>query len=325
LRQFTTTQAVEDADAVRVALEADNVNLIGGSYGTRVVLEYMRQRPQTVRRSVIDGVAPPDIALPASFSTDNQAALDATLAACEAEPRCKARYPTLRAEWTALLASLPHAASVTHPVTGAIERVTFTRDTVLNLVRSPLYVPALAAALPMAISEAARGRFEPLVGLASVSSGDRRAGLAEGMHFSVVCAEDWPRVAQSKDTPGGDFSDAFAQVYGKVCADWPRGNVAKAFYELRPASSATLLLSGGADPVTPPRHAERVAKVMGSRAVHVVVPQAGHGVMPLSCMRDVVFKFINAVNDAEALKVDTDCARAVPRPGAFLPVAEAAK
>ena len=210
-------------------------------------------------------------------------------------------------------------------MTGAVERVNFTRDTVLSLVRTPLYVPALAAALPMAITEAAHGRFEPLVGLASASIGDRRASLAEGMHFSVVCAEDWPRVAQSKDTPGGDFGDAFAQLYGKVCADWPRGNVAKEFYDIKPAGSATLLLSGGADPVTPPRHADRVAKVMGSRALHVVVPQAGHGVMALSCMRDVVFKFINAVNDAEALKVETDCARSVPRPNAFLPVAEIAK
>lgn len=71
LRQYTTTLAVEDAEAVRVALEVDYINIIGGSYGTRVALEYLRQKPQVVRRAVIDGVAPPDMVLPVSGSTDN--------------------------------------------------------------------------------------------------------------------------------------------------------------------------------------------------------------------------------------------------------------
>jgi len=56
------------------------------------------------------------------------------------------------------------------------------------------------------------------------------------------------------------------------------------------------------------------------------VAQAGHGVMGLPCMRDVLFRFIDAASDDEALKVDADCARQLPRPAAFLPLlTEAAK
>ena len=72
---FTTSIAVQDLDAVRRELGAERIDLVGASYGTRVALEYQRQFPKAVRRSVIDGVAPPDMALPASFSLDNQAAL----------------------------------------------------------------------------------------------------------------------------------------------------------------------------------------------------------------------------------------------------------
>ncbi len=325
LRHFTTWLAAQDTDAVRDRLEVEYVNVVGGSYGTRMALEYMRQFPKSVRRAVIDGVAPADMALPASFSTDNQAALDAELAACEAEARCRARYPTLRADWQALLAGLPKAVSAAHPVTGVVERVTFTRDGVLGLVRTPLYVPALAAGLPLAISEAARGRFEPLLGLSTATTGNSRAGrIAEGMHFSVVCAEDLPRLGQPKDTPGADYGDSFAQLYRQVCADWPRGQVPKAFYEIPAARSATLVLSGGADPATPPRHAERVVQALGARARHVVVAQAGHGVLGVACLRDTVFRFIDAPGDDVALKVEADCARALPRPPAFVPV-EAAK
>jgi pimeloyl-ACP methyl ester carboxylesterase len=285
----------------------------------------MRQFPSAVRRAVIDGVAPPDMALPASFSTDNQAALDAELVACESDARCSARYPALRADWQALLAGLPKVANVAHPVTGTVEKVSFTRDSVLGLTRAPLYVPALAAALPLAITEAARGRFEPLLGLSMATTGNSRAGaIAEGMHFSVVCAEDLSRPGPPKDAPGADYGDAFERLYSQVCADWPRGDVPFAFYSVPQARSATLVLSGGADPATPPRHAERVVDALGARARHVVVPQAGHGVLGLACLRDTVFRFIDAPGDDLALKVEADCARALPRPLAFIPV-EAAK
>jgi pimeloyl-ACP methyl ester carboxylesterase len=320
LRHYTTVHASQDADAVRRALGAATVNLVGGSYGTRAALDYMRQYPQAVRRAVIDGVAPPDMVLPAAFSTDNQAALDAVFAACEADAACAARYPALRADWHALLATLPREIGVAHPVTGELQRLPLSRDTLLGLVRTPLYVPALASALPLALTEAARGRFEPLVGLATAMSGGRSGALAEGMHFSVVCAEDAPRLAQAGDRPGADFGDAFADIYRRVCADWPRGEVPAAFYTLPPAPAATLVLSGGADPVTPPRHGERVARALGAKARHVVVAQAGHGVMALRCLRDAVFRFIDADDDAAALQADADCARALPRPPAFVPV-----
>ena len=320
LRQFTTWIAMQDVDAVRVALGAGRINLVGGSYGTRAALEYLRQFPQAVRRTVLDGAAPPDMVLPASFSSDNQAALDALFAACEAEARCLALYPGLRATWQRLLASLPHEASMAQPLTGAIERFVVDREFVLSLVRAPLYAPWVAAGLPAALAAAADGRFDALVGLASALGGGRRAlRLAEGMHFSVVCAEDMPRLSGASDAPGADFGTGFADLYRSACADWPRGAVPAAFYTLAPASSATLVLSGGADPATPPRHGEHVVRALGAKARHVVVPAAGHGTLALPCMGEVVFRFIDAEDDAAALAVDAGCARTLPRPGVFAP------
>lgn len=154
-----------------MALGAGQVNLIGGSYGTRAVLDYMRQFPKAVRRAVIDGVAPADMVLPAAFSTDNQAALDGLMDACTADPACAKHYPGLRADWQALLASLPREVSVAHPVTGQVERLSLARGTLLQLMRGPLYAPPLASVLPLAVTEAARGRFEPLMGLSTALSG----------------------------------------------------------------------------------------------------------------------------------------------------------
>ncbi|HKX94499.1 MAG TPA: alpha/beta hydrolase, partial [Methylibium sp.] len=102
LRHYTTPVAVDDADAVRAALGAPQVNLVGGSYGTRVALEYLRRYPQRVRRVLLDGVAPADMVLPASMAADAQAALDALWSACAAEPACAARHPRPAERWAAL-------------------------------------------------------------------------------------------------------------------------------------------------------------------------------------------------------------------------------
>jgi pimeloyl-ACP methyl ester carboxylesterase len=320
---FTTSIAVQDLDAVRRQIGAESVDLVGGSYGTRVALEYLRQFPKTVRRTVIDGAAPPDMVLPASFSTDNQAAFDSLVAACASAVACARLHPELRAHISALLQGLPRAVTAIHPFTGREEKFTLTREMVLGAVRGALYAPALAAGLPEAIDAAARGDFGGLLGLNATLFAKKSARLATGMHLSVVCAEDLPRLAMAADKPGADFGTAFARQYEKLCATWPRGAVPSAFYSMPPSASPALVLSGGLDPVTPPRHGERVARALGPLARHVVVANAGHGVMAIGCMRDVVFRFIDATSDGDALAVDAGCASHIPRPPAFAAIGSA--
>jgi hypothetical protein len=184
-------------------------------------------------------------------------------------------------------------------------------------------VPALAAALPQAIGDAANGRFAPLVGLAASLSGPGGPRLYSGMHFSVVCSEDLPRQPLATEPDGAQFGAVFARLYQQACADWPRGNVDPAFYSTPPAPAATWLLSGGDDPATPSRHGERVTRALGAKARHTVVPHGGHGVMALPCLRDALQRFIDAPDDDAALKVDGDCAANVPRARAFVPLARA--
>lgn len=325
LRQYSTTIAMQDFDAVREALGVPQWNLIGGSYGTRAALEYLRLFPSKVRRTIIDGVAPPDMVLPASFSTDGQQALNAMLQFCEKDAACSQQYPKLRQEWADLQQGLPRPISVSNPLTGKAEQFSLTRDQLLRAVRMPLYSPALASALPAALHAASEGRWEGLMGLTGAFSSGKGMKLAEGMHFSVVCAEDVPRLEAglSKDAPGRDFADNDAKLYTQVCKNWPRATVAPEFFSIPPAPSPVLLLSGGADPATPPRHGERTAKALGLKAQHIVVPEAGHGVMGIVCMRDVLFRFIDAKTDAAALPQDASCASKIPRPPAFVPVQSA--
>jgi pimeloyl-ACP methyl ester carboxylesterase len=323
LRFYTTDIAMADVDAVRQALGIAQINAIGASYGTRAVLSYQRQFPQAVRRAVLDGVAPPDMRLPEAGGVDNQAVWDKLLQACADDKACAARHPGLAQRLPGLLAALPQPVALPHPVSGKLESVVLTRETLLAMVRAPLYSPALAAALPAALDDAAAGRWAPLAALGAALGG-LGGGFATGQHFSVVCSEDLganaPPAPPAPALPASAvFAGSGSALYQAACADWPRGTVLPAFYTLPPAVAPTWRLSGSLDPVTPPRHGQRVAQALGPLARHVVVPNTGHGTLALPCLRDAVARFITTDDAAAALATPADCAAGVPRPPAFVP------
>ena len=114
-------------------------------------------------------------------------------------------------------------------------------------------------------------------------------------------------------------------LYREVCPRWPRATVSPAFRQIPVSPAPVLLLSGGADPVTPPRHARRVAQALGAQAVSLEVAQAGHGLMGLGCVRDLVGQFINADDGPAALataQAAQGCGRQLPRPPVYRPLEE---
>jgi len=319
LRFYTTELASQDLEAVRLALQAPQINLVGSSYGTRAALDYQRQFGQSVRRMLLDGVVPPDMSLPESAGSDSQAALQALFDGCAQDAECRRRFPDLAQQWQVLLNSLPRSISVRRPAQAQPETLWLTRQALLQAVRGPLYAPVLASGLPWALQQASAGRFEALLGLADLLQARGAQRLAEGMHLSVICAEDMALPALAKPSQPPAPGQELEQAYRQICQHWPRGSVSAAFYRLPVSASATLLLSGGLDPVTPPRHAERVAQALGGKARVVRVPNAGHNVLALGCMDELLFHFIDAATDAQALALDTQCAHGLPRPGSFVP------
>lgn len=343
LRFFSTVIASADLDAVRAALGIEQIDLIGASYGTRAALDYQRQFPQRVRRAVLDGVVPPDMRLPDSAARDNQAALDGVLAACAADraptlgnaslPGCAQRHPDLAARLLALRERLPVATTLPHPLSGKPEPVQVDADLLAAWLRAPLYVPALASVLPAVLDAALLSpgwaNFAPLAALGSALSGSGMQ-LFSGMHLSVICAEDLgpgapptPAAdAAAMNDPANAFGTSLARHYARSCADWPRAAVPADFYRLPRATAPTWLLSGGADPVTPPRHAVRVAAALGEAARHRVAAALGHGVLSLDCVRDAAQRFIAADDAAEAWRATetqalSDCIDGAPRPPAY--------
>src|SRR5690606_15090000 len=75
-RFYTTREAVGDLDAVRRALGAERIDLVGISYGTRVAQQYAMRHPEHTRAIVLAGVAPNTLVLGSEHARNLEAALD---------------------------------------------------------------------------------------------------------------------------------------------------------------------------------------------------------------------------------------------------------
>ena len=318
LEAFGTDALVLDLEAVRKSLGYGAVDVLGVSYGTRLALAYAGRFPESVRSLVLDAVAPPELILGGSFGRDGEAALDGLFTECAADTSCRTAFPDARAKYALLLerlASAPTTLELRHPDSDAPLRVVMERNGLASVVRSLLYAPELAALLPMTLSEVERGVFQGLLAQTAVLSHSADEGMSLGLLFSIACAEDVPRLteadraAEKKTLLGATLLDEFREA----CVLWP--------VRPRPLTPLplelgvpTLLLSGALDPVTPPHWAERLRARL-PRSTHVVVPQAGHGVMARGCVPRLVERFLDR-DGAEGL--DVSCAADHKRPAFFL-------
>jgi len=320
-RQYLTSIAVEDLDEVRSALGYDKLNLWGGSYGTRVALEYLRRHPDRVRTMILDGVAPSTMKLPLSFVADGDAALLRLIEACDAEARCRKVYPDLRATIAAVRSQLsrrPVNVAINDPRTGDRETIKVNENIFLSGLFRPLYVAELASLLPLGITAAAAGDFNPLLAQNLEFADDVAENLSIGMHLSVVCAEDIPRITPEDlaAVSGSFFGRALVDEFIRACKDWPRGKVPADFYEPVRSEVPALILSGAIDPATPPRHGSQVAAALAN-ARHLIAPQLGHGVSLHGCAPRLIDAFIRA---ASARQLDAKCLERIPRPLFVLPL-----
>jgi pimeloyl-ACP methyl ester carboxylesterase len=320
-RQYVTTVAMEDLEEVRAALRYPKLNLWGGSYGTRAALEYLRRHPDRVRTMVLDGVAPSTMKLPLSFATDGDAALKRLFEACEVEALCKKIYPDLRVMIQSLRAQLarkPSRATIMDPRTGDRADIQVNENVLLSGLFRPLYVAELASLLPLGVASAANGDFNPLLAQNLELADDIAENLSVGMHLSVICAEDVPRIQPADLAAAGQsfFGRALVDDFLRACATWPRGKVPDDYYTPVRSDVPALILSGGIDPATPPRHGEEVARTLPN-AKHVVAPQLGHGVSLHGCAPRLVESFIRAGSAAD---IDGKCLQRLPRPLFMVPL-----
>ena len=301
LRFYTTDLSVDDIEELRGWLGYEQVNLTGGSYGTRVAQVYMRRHPDAIRTVILNSVVPVFHLGYVDMAKSLQRSLDLVVTNCEADAECMAEYPELRTQLDDMLARFDRG-----PLELTIdgETVQFTKGDVSYALRGLLY--GSARSVREAVRLAAQNDYQRLATYYLQRSGwvGRQGGEA-GYHFSALCGEDILPLTDEmvEEASRGTFmGDHLIAGYRRACDIWGADPLPDSFWEPVRSDLPVLIISGEMDPVTPPAYGEAVREHLPN-SVHVVVPGGGHGPQN-DCTRRLEARLLE---EASVARLDTSC------------------
>ncbi len=307
LAQYTTPNAMDDLADVASWLGYSQLNLMGGSYGTREAQIFTRRHPEMVRTVIMNGVAPVDQRVYLYHARDLQDALDNLIAECASETACNSAYPDFE---EVLREVLSIAAENPPEVTVQGTIVHFGIGPLSYALRGLLY--GQAGRVPAVIYAAHAGDWQMLVDYyigrqAWVGSAD---GTPAGYHYSVLCSEDidplsWEEIAS--ETAGTFMGDFLIAGYKQACERWPSAVQPESYFTPVRSDKPALILSGGRDPVTPVSGGTAVAG-RWSNSLHIVVPNGGHGQRG-PCIDRMILKLVQSGSIDD---IDVSCVSSAP-------------
>ncbi len=283
---YNTVENAKDLADIRQALEIEEWDLYGFSYGTTLALESMRSQPNGIRSVILDGVSPPNRGVEVDrVATTGDRAFDALEEACAASELCSAAvggsFLALLDEVRASFDAEPMELEVPDQKNDGFRSVRIDGGDVVAGVFNSMYRTDLLPQIPSLLA-AILNRNEAIVIGAADQGINERIVFYEGMFLAVECIDRgrfWP--AEEVET----FLESRPELISlynffamPACSGLDLGVSAEAFNDPVPSDIPTLVFGGEFDPVTPPHWAEEVAATLG-HASYFLAPGIGHGVL----------------------------------------------
>jgi pimeloyl-ACP methyl ester carboxylesterase len=323
-RFFTTTEVVEDLEALRIGLGVERLSIFGISYGSYVAQRYARRYPARVDRLVLDSPVAQDQG--GAFDRSSYSAVGPVLRRLCAARRCRGITRDPVADLRVLVGKLregPLRGRVFDSRGRARALRLRAQEELFDLLVSSDFSPVMRGALPAALRSAVRGDEAPLLRLLAIDNGtaDSRefdeqnedpAEFSNALFFATTCQEKplpWGapdaslsrRRARRQAALAELPSDAFfpfgagaadsTQLGTVVCERWPSTRVVPV-PDPGPIDAPALVLSGLMDLRTPAAEARRTAALISDASL-VTVPGAGHSLVSsrLGCVQTALTRF----------------------------------
>lgn len=305
VEMYTTAENAADIDDLRKTLGYEKWVIMGGSYGTRLGLEYMKTYPQHISASILIGLYPHQLSLYANIFSHLNQSLDLVFETCENDPGCRQKYPELKTRFYEVKNQLIDA-----PFSFDYNEEPFhlNAQDMLLLVHQMLYHPALIGRIPQFIEAIEKEDPEPIKSAVDITAGTMQL-INGAMYWSIMSQEELPFMdanafqndmeRNSHLMPGPAFFISDVQVQ----EDWRTDAVSASFKKPVKSDVPTLLVNGRFDPVTPISNAKNVLGHL-SKGQLVEFPNGSHSLMN-NCFFDLVQEFLNDPKST----VDAACAQ----------------
>jgi pimeloyl-ACP methyl ester carboxylesterase len=342
-RQFyATADTVEDIDAVRIALGAPKIELMGVSYGTYVAEQYARRHPASTDGLILDSAIGPDGIDP--YFLDTFERLPRILADQCASGRCRGATDDPLGDLrrvTGALAQSPLRGTIPDALGARHATAVHDESELLLMIMSGDLNPFLQAALPGAIAAAAHGDAAPLLRLRRYAQGPASPlkEFSALLNVATTCSDvplpytlqtpfpdRWTAWRHGIDAvPDGAFAPfsrpaVIDTSVAHDCLRWPQGDTPTGPSTAPLPDVPTLLLSGRLDTRTPTENARELLPLL-PHAQLLTVAGTGHDVLDsdiTGCAARALRRF------ADGLAIGTPCAgltnavAVLPRPARTL-------
>jgi pimeloyl-ACP methyl ester carboxylesterase len=278
LAGYTLAETIDDNEDARLALGYERINLLGGSYGTRLQMIYQWIYPNSLHRVVMLAVNPPGHLVWDAEVIDEQIEDYARLCAQDAE--CSARTDDLVASMRDVTENMPHRwlfIPIDEDAIKLLTHVMFYESIQPPGMPVPLSGPAavdmwLAAASGdasgMALASMSRNLFLPNLWT---------WGEVFSLSASVDDYYDPARDYRSEfEAPGTILGSPLSLWLWSMGPEWPTHPIPREYLQVQPTDVETLLISGSIDFSTPPQYAtEEFLPYLGS-GEQVILTDFGH-------------------------------------------------
>ncbi|MGO8949150.1 MAG: alpha/beta hydrolase [Ktedonobacterales bacterium] len=287
LAGYTTVESSDDIEALRQALNLDQICLYGASYGSHLALSTLRRHGAHIARAILALVEGPDQTIKLPSNTQRQLTLLAQLAA--ADQQLREVIPDLLALMEMVLSRLeerPIEVKVQGETTGGQVSVVCGKFDLQLLTARRLGDHSFLQQLPRRYYAMSRGDYSWL-GQEVLKL--RRDWVGNAMSYCMDCASGVsPERAARIQREAGEslLGDAMDLPFPYVSAAWGIPDLGAEFRSPVVSDVPILFISGSLDGRTPPSNVEEIGTGF-SDSRHVIVREGTHSSSKLVSISDV--------------------------------------
>lgn len=311
LSGYNSAESAADIEDLRRVLRLEKLNLYGVSYSARLMLNFIRDYPTSVRSLVMESTLPLEVNYDEVGVDGIKRTLDLLFARCAADADCAKNFPDLEKNFYAAVKKAnaePILIEAKDSKTNETFKIRLNGNHVIEWAIDYLLSSEseLIASAPLQISRVSGGDLAPLKNYANDKLSP--AFYAWGMRYSVWCSEEIPFEnakkisAQSNKYP--NLKGYEVQRLPSICSVW-KVPAAKPV-ENAPVTSdvPTLIVAGEYDAYTPPAWGKLAAKNL-KNSYFLELPWLAHGAgfSAPSCYGDIISEFF----DDPRLAPKTEC------------------
>lgn len=322
LDAYDSLENAADIVTVMDALDYEQFNVYGVSYGSMLGQHLMREHASRLRSVILDAVVPTEINFNDYIPTNFDRALRELFNWCADDLACNRQYPNLERVYFEVVDQL-NAQPTTIELLNfgdfrngddSSESVDIHLDgnRLLEITFQSMYLPFMIQSFPAGIYAMQEGDYR----WASLASGlMMQETFADGMYHSVLCAEEpefltlpesnlYPQIVAARLNQDGP----------KTCPIWAVEPLDGVVNQPVESDIPTLLYSGRFDPITPPRFADQVAESL-SNAYTYTFASTAHGAIGEACAMRLMADFLdNPDQSPDASCLDDLTLEVIPLP-----------